>query len=119
MAKNPLKAAPGKAQSKMKSFLHFLQARWKVGMLDLLLILLVFALTGFTTAWLTRAMTGWFHLESDTIIYWTVKMAVLVFGYQVILLLFSLPFGQFAFSGSLSNGYGEGCLDGKGTRRKC
>ena len=82
---------------KIKSFLSILRSRWNVGAQDLLLILLVFALAGFTTAWVTRSITGWLQLENDTILYWVMKLVVLIFGYQLIILLWSLPFGQFAF----------------------
>jgi formyltetrahydrofolate-dependent phosphoribosylglycinamide formyltransferase len=82
---------------KMKSFLRFLRARWNVGAQDLLFIIIVFALAGFTTALLTRSITGWLQLESDTIVYWVMKLLVLFFGYQLIILLWALPFGQFVF----------------------
>jgi Folate-dependent phosphoribosylglycinamide formyltransferase PurN len=62
-----------------------------------LLILCVFAITGTTTGWLTRQITYWLNLPSTNIWYWILKLLMLVFGYQFIILLVSIPFGQFNF----------------------
>jgi formyltetrahydrofolate-dependent phosphoribosylglycinamide formyltransferase len=74
-----------------------LKQRWKVNGLQLFLILCVFAITGTTTAYLTRQVTYWLNLGSSSAWYWILKIAMLVFGYQVLILLFSIPFGQFSF----------------------
>ena len=81
----------------MKSYFRRLQEKWQVGPRALFLILTVFALTGSTTAWLTRSITGWLGLKRGDLDYWVAKITVLLFGYQVLILLFSLPFGQFPF----------------------
>lgn len=76
-----------------------LQKRWKVSNKDFLLILCVFAVTGFTTAFVSKAATGWAGFTDDT--HWSWKLLlraiVLVFGYQVILLAVAFLFGQFSF----------------------
>lgn len=76
-----------------------LQKRWKVSKTDLLLILGVFAITGTTTAFLSRALPGWLGFTVET--HWTprllLRMAVLLFGYQAILLCVAFLFGQFPF----------------------
>ena len=76
-----------------------LQKRWKVSKTDLLLILCVFAITGTTTAFLSRALPGWVGFTEDT--HWAPKLllrlAVLLFGYQAILLCVAFLFGQFPF----------------------
>lgn len=76
-----------------------LKKRWKVGTKELTLILCVFAITGFTTAWLSRSVTAWVGFDEDT--HWSarlfVRLAVLVFGYQAILLLVAFLLGQFSF----------------------
>jgi formyltetrahydrofolate-dependent phosphoribosylglycinamide formyltransferase len=74
-----------------------LKQKWKVNGTQLLLILCVFAITGTTTAWLTRQITYWLNLQSTDVWYWILKILMLVIGYQVIILLVSIPFGQFNF----------------------
>lgn len=74
-----------------------LKKRWKVGGTQLFLILCVFAITGTTTAWLSRQVTIWLELEKYSWLFWLAKIITLLFGYQVIILLVSIPFGQFAF----------------------
>ncbi|MGZ5245457.1 MAG: DUF6787 family protein [Flavitalea sp.] len=74
-----------------------LKEKWKVNNLDLVLILVVFALTGSSTVWLTAKITGWLNISSSTSTYWLLKIAMLVFGYPIILILLSIPFGQFRF----------------------
>lgn len=74
-----------------------LKKRWKVGGTQLFLILCVFAITGTTTAWLSRQVTIWLELERYSWMFWLAKVITLLFGYQVIILLVSIPFGQFAF----------------------
>jgi formyltetrahydrofolate-dependent phosphoribosylglycinamide formyltransferase len=83
-----------------RNFAHMFQRlkqRWKVNGLQLFLILCVFAITGTTTAYLTRQVTYWLDLTSSSAWYWVLKVAMLVFGYQVLILLFAIPFGQFSF----------------------
>lgn len=74
-----------------------LQQKWKVSGTQFFLILCVFAITGTTTAYLTRQVTYWLQLPSSSPWYWVIKVAILIFGYQVIILLVSIPFGQFNF----------------------
>lgn len=76
-----------------------LQKRWKVSNKDFGLILCVFAVTGFTTAFLSKAVTGWAGFTEDTHWGWKVllRLSVLIFGYQIILLAVAFLFGQFPF----------------------
>jgi formyltetrahydrofolate-dependent phosphoribosylglycinamide formyltransferase len=74
-----------------------LKRKWNVNGTQLFLILCVFAITGTTTAWLTRQVTFWLQLETSSFWYWAIKIGILIFGYQVLILLFSIPFGQFNF----------------------
>lgn len=73
--------------------------KWKVGKKDLVLILCVFAITGFTTAYVSKAITGWVGFTEET--HWALKLllrlAVLLFGYQLILLFVAFLLGQFPF----------------------
>jgi len=74
-----------------------LKKRWKVSGIQLFLILCVFAITGSLTAYLSRQITSWLDIEKYSFLFWALKIIVLLFGYQVIILLVSIPFGQFSF----------------------
>lgn len=76
-----------------------LKKRWKVTSTQLILILCVFAITGTTTAYISKVITGWVGLTPDSPLWQRALLrgSVLIFGYQVILLLVSIPFGQFRF----------------------
>lgn len=74
-----------------------LKRKWNVNGTQLFLILCVFAITGTTTAWFTRQATYWLQLDASSFWYWTIKIIILIFGYQVLILLFAVPFGQFNF----------------------
>jgi hypothetical protein len=74
-----------------------LQKRWKVGGFQLFLILCVFAITGTTTAYISKQITTWLDVEKFSFFYWLLKIVILLFGYQIIILLVSIPFGQFSF----------------------
>ena len=74
-----------------------LRKKWQVGKFQLLLIFVVFAITGTTTALLTRQITRWLDLEPNSFAYWLLKIGVLLIGYWFILLIVAIPFGQFPF----------------------
>lgn len=76
-----------------------LQNKWKVSNKDFVLILCVFAVTGFTTAFLSKAVTGWAGFTDGTHWSWKLllRLSVLIFGYQIILLAVAFLFGQFPF----------------------
>src|SRR5687767_11769447 len=93
--KNP--AGVHTPEVKKLSWFERLKKKWKVSGTQLVLILCVFAITGTTTAYITRMITSWMDLQSSQAMYWIMKLVILIFGYQVLILLFSIPFGQFAF----------------------
>ena len=77
-----------------------LKRKWKVeSNLQLVLILCTFAVTGTLTAWISRGITAWVGFDASTFWLWKflLRAAILVFGYQVIILAVSLVFGQFPF----------------------
>ncbi len=74
-----------------------LQQKWKVNGIQLFLILCVFAITGTATAFITRQVTTWMTLDASSAWYWIIKLLVLIFGYQFIILIVAIPFGQFKF----------------------
>jgi len=79
--------------------LNALMKKWKVSKKDLFLILCVFAITGTTTAFVTKLITGWAGFTETTHWVWKflLRLSVLVFGYQIILLLVAFLLGQFSF----------------------
>jgi len=76
-----------------------LKEKWKVDGTQLFLILCTFAVTGTLTAWISRSITGWLGFGPETFWLWKllVRLFVLVFGYQAIILVVSFFFGQFPF----------------------
>ena len=76
-----------------------LQEKWKVNGWQLFCILCVFAITGTTTAYLSKIITSWLGMNADTLWVWKllVRLVVLIFGYQFIILIVALLFGQFHF----------------------
>ena len=76
--------------------LEKLRLKWKVSHRQLMLILCVFAITGTTTAYISRSITSWLNIDGGFAYYFT-KLMVLVFGYQIIILIVSVFFGQFRF----------------------
>jgi formyltetrahydrofolate-dependent phosphoribosylglycinamide formyltransferase len=79
--------------------LEKLKKKWKVSGTQLLLILCVFAVTGTATAYISKAITGWVGLTPQSPLIWraTLRGVILFFGYQVLILVVSIPFGQFSF----------------------
>lgn len=77
-----------------------LKKKWKVeSNTQMFLILCTFAVTGFSTAFISRQITSWVGFNEQTWWVWPflVRATVLIFGYQVIILLVSIVFGQFRF----------------------
>jgi formyltetrahydrofolate-dependent phosphoribosylglycinamide formyltransferase len=79
--------------------LNKLQQKWNVSSVQLLLILCTFAVTGTTTAVISRYITGWVGFNESTFWLWKLLLRIfmLVFGYQVILMIVAFFFGQFPF----------------------
>jgi energy-coupling factor transporter transmembrane protein EcfT len=76
-----------------------LKAKWKVNGTQLFLILCTFAVTGTTTAYISRSITSWVGFTEETFWVWKtlLRLSVLIFGYQIIILIVSFFFGQFTF----------------------
>jgi formyltetrahydrofolate-dependent phosphoribosylglycinamide formyltransferase len=76
-----------------------LQEKWGVSTRQFWILFLVFGLTGTTAAALTRYITGWLGMDAATFWGWKVllRVGMLVFGYQFILLAYGALFGQWAF----------------------
>lgn len=76
-----------------------LKRKWQVSTKQFMLIICVFAITGTITAYISRMISSWAGFDETTWWVWKVLLSllVLIFGYQVIILLVSYLFGQFAF----------------------
>jgi hypothetical protein len=76
-----------------------LKAKWKVDGFQFFLIMCTFAVTGTLTAYVSRFITSWVGFTDQTFWLWKflLRLCVLVFGYQAIILVVSFFFGQFRF----------------------
>ena len=76
-----------------------LQQNWKVGGIQLFLILCTFAVTGSLTAFISERITNWVGFDENTLFAWKIllRLSILIFGYQFIILAVSFVFGQFSF----------------------
>ena len=77
--------------------INWLKQRWKVNGRNLLLILGAFAVTGLATGYLMNKIPLWLQVSKYSWVWWLLKIGILVFGYQVIILLAGFCFGQFSF----------------------
>lgn len=77
--------------------LNKLRAKWQVDGAQFFLILCVFAITGTTTAFLTRQITRWLEIDAGSLWFWILKIGVLLIGYWILILIVAIPFGQFRF----------------------
>jgi hypothetical protein len=76
-----------------------LRKKWKVTGTQFFLIMCTFAVTGTTTAWISREITQWVGFDTQTFWLWKLllRLFILLFGYQFIILVVSFFFGQFKF----------------------
>lgn len=76
-----------------------LQQKWGVSVGQFGIIFIIFGLTGTTTALLTSYITVWLGMAETTFWLWKVllRLAMLLIGYQVILLGYGALLGQWAF----------------------
>lgn len=74
-----------------------LQKKWGISGWRFFWVMIVFAFTGTTAAWLTAKITGWMNIESYSFAWWSLKIGMLLIGYQILLLSYGFIFGQFAF----------------------
>ena len=73
-----------------------LRQKWKVNVLQLVLILCTFAIGGSLTGYAAKKIINLFSIESDW--FWTIIYILLVtIIWPIMVLIISLPFGQFRF----------------------
>lgn len=87
------------AQTK-SGFLSRLQEKWKLdSALQVVIVLLVFSLTGSTVVVLRKALFGWMGFDETTAM-WLKTVTYIAFiipSYQLLLLTYGALFGQFTF----------------------
>lgn len=74
-----------------------LKKHWNVNTKEIILIFCTFAITGTVTAWLSKRTAEWLLLEKYEFAWWFSKIAVLIVGYQVIILIVGFCMGMFPF----------------------
>lgn len=78
-----------------------LKKRWKINSnIQLLLIILVFAINGSFASWVAKPVTIYFGLEKELLspfLYWPIRIALIFPIYQLTLPLTGFIFGQFNF----------------------
>lgn len=88
------------SQEPKPNFLTRLQTKWKLNSLpQVILILIVFALTGFTILFIKKPIFDFLGVSMERGGFWkTVLYLLLVLPlYQIILLMWGFVFGQFSF----------------------
>jgi hypothetical protein len=81
------------------SWLDKLQNRWELKSLSqVIIVLIVFACTGFSVLFLKRPIVAFFTTEGETNIWFSVIYYILILPiYNIILLFYGFIFGQFSF----------------------
>ena len=76
-----------------------LKDKWGLSTQTFWIVFIAFGLTGTTTAFLTRYVTHWLGMDANSEWYYRlgVRLFMLLFGYQVILLTYGFLLGQWAF----------------------
>lgn len=78
-----------------------LKKRWNISSnWQLTIILIVFAITGSTAAYLSKPFTNLLGIQKESMtvwLYWPIRLIVIFPIYQVILVLIGALFGQFKF----------------------
>ncbi len=83
-----------------KGYLEKLKLKWGLtSILQVIIVLLVFSITGTTVVFLRKTLFGWIGFTSETA-FWLKSVVYILFmlpAYQVLLLFYGSLFGQFNF----------------------
>lgn len=78
-----------------------LKERWGItSNFQLVIIFIVFAITGSTSAWVTRPILAFIGIEKDTMnpfIYWPLSLLLILPVYKILLIIIGTIFGQYRF----------------------
>ncbi|MCE7055143.1 hypothetical protein LZF95_10690 [Algoriphagus sp. AGSA1] len=79
-------------------FLQRLQTKWKLNsLLQVILVLLVFACTGFTILFIKNPILDFFGVEKGGFVNTVLYLLLVLPLYQIFLLIYGFIFGQFNF----------------------
>lgn len=85
-------------ENKKQGFLERLQTKWKLdSILQVILVLVVFACTGTTVLFIKNPILDFFGVEKDGFINTVLYLILVLPLYQLILLIYGFIFGQFKF----------------------
>lgn len=83
------------------NFLEKMKKRWGINSnIDIIAILIVFAINGSFAAWVANPITEWIGLDKATthgVIYWPIRILLVFPIYQLTLPIVGWCFGQFKF----------------------
>jgi manganese efflux pump family protein len=86
--------------SRKSSVMNRLKAKWEIeSNAQLIIIFIVFAVTGSTASKIAAPVVHFFGIYSETypILYWPLRIILIFPLYQVLLIIFGWIFGQFKF----------------------
>jgi hypothetical protein len=79
-------------------FLQRLQSKWKLeSIFQVVMVLIVFAFTGFTILFIKNPILGFFGVEKGGFVNTLLYLLLVLPLYQVFLLIYGFIFGQFKF----------------------
>jgi len=85
-------------QNQKPGFLQRLQAKWKLeSIFQVVMILIVFACTGFTILFIKNPILDFFGVEKGGVINTLLYLLLVLPLYQIFLLVYGFIFGQFRF----------------------
>lgn len=82
------------------NFFDKLKQRWQItSNFQLLVIIIVFAITGSTSAWVTKPLLMYFGIDKSNglLLYWVLRILILFPIYQVLLVFIGTLLGQHKF----------------------
>ncbi|TXE14259.1 DUF6787 family protein [Algoriphagus aquimarinus] len=86
------------AENGKPGFLQRLQTKWKLeSLLQVVLVLVVFACTGFTILFIKNPILDFFGVEKGGFLNTVLYLLLVLPLYQIILLIYGFIFGQFKF----------------------
>lgn len=86
------------AENDKPGFLQRLQSKWKLdSLLQVVLVLVVFACTGFTILFIKNPILDFFGVEKGGLVNTLLYLLLVLPLYQIFLLIYGFIFGQFKF----------------------
>ncbi|MFC5626450.1 DUF6787 family protein [Algoriphagus winogradskyi] len=86
------------AENDKPGFLQRLQSKWKLdSLLQVVLVLVVFACTGFTILFIKNPILDFFGVEKGGFVNTLLYLLLVLPLYQILLLIYGFIFGQFRF----------------------